>query len=167
MKNRHHFYSLAGLRLQCGLSHTKASCLSEAVKALSCQHGHQNENGLVTQLQCAIWCKWGLRNTLELASPNIWRDTGWIKKLLDSWNKRTFQNCLQKTVYQTCYVTFPGSLWGRGTFRKHLFRDRLCRIEFCKLKYQNTNVTVGIKACRLTYMVTSDHLLWIDRLFIP
>jgi hypothetical protein len=26
---------------------------------------------------------------------------------------------------------FPGSFLERGTFTKHLFRDRLCRIEFC------------------------------------
>ena len=29
-------------------------------------------------------------------------------------------------------ITLPGSLCGRGTFRKHLFRDRLWRIEFCE-----------------------------------
>lgn len=27
-------------------------------------------------------------------------------------------------------LTFPGSSRGRGTFRKHLFRERLCRMEF-------------------------------------
>lgn len=29
------------------------------------------------------------------------------------------------------HITFPGSLCGLGTFRKHLFKERLCRIEFC------------------------------------
>lgn len=33
-----------------------------------------------------------------------------------------------KSVIQ---YTFPGSSLGRGTFLKHLFSDRLCRIEFC------------------------------------
>lgn len=28
-------------------------------------------------------------------------------------------------------LTFPGSSLERGTLRKHLFNDRLCRIEFC------------------------------------
>lgn len=31
-------------------------------------------------------------------------------------------------------LTFPGSSLERGTLRKHLFNDRLCRIEFCGRK---------------------------------
>lgn len=29
-------------------------------------------------------------------------------------------------------LTFPGSSLDRGTLRKHLFKDKLCRIEFCR-----------------------------------
>lgn len=31
-----------------------------------------------------------------------------------------------------CKHTFPGSSFGLGTFRKHLFSERLCLIEFCE-----------------------------------
>lgn len=30
-----------------------------------------------------------------------------------------------------CFLTLPGSFCGRGTFLKHLFSDRLWRMEFC------------------------------------
>ena len=29
-------------------------------------------------------------------------------------------------------LTLPGSSFDRGTFKKHLFNDKLCRMEFCK-----------------------------------
>ena len=40
-------------------------------------------------------------------------------------------------AFQSHYIvweilTFPGSSLERGTLRKHLFKDRLCRIEFCR-----------------------------------
>lgn len=33
-------------------------------------------------------------------------------------------------------LTFPGSSLERGTLRKHLFNDRLCRMEFCGGKHR-------------------------------
>lgn len=37
-------------------------------------------------------------------------------------------------------LTFPGSSLERGTLRKHLFSDRLCRIEFCEGKQRERKV---------------------------
>lgn len=37
-------------------------------------------------------------------------------------------------------LTFPGSSFERGTLRKHLFNDRLCRIEFCGGKNRERQV---------------------------
>lgn len=82
-----------------------------SVKALTCQHVHHKWKW--TSNTAAMWtlcvrCKWGLRNTLELASPNIWNCTGWHKKLLKSWNKITLKNCLHAIIWLcTKYVTSP------------------------------------------------------------
>lgn len=40
-------------------------------------------------------------------------------------------------------LTFPGSSLERGTLRKHLFNDRLCRIEFCGRKQRKRPVRSG------------------------
>lgn len=37
-------------------------------------------------------------------------------------------------------LTFPGSSLERGTLRKHLFNERLCRIEFCRRKGRQKSV---------------------------
>ncbi len=37
-------------------------------------------------------------------------------------------------------LTFPGSSLERGTLRKHLFNERLCRIEFCRRKGRKRSV---------------------------
>lgn len=42
------------------------------------------------------------------------------------------------------WLTFPGSLWGRGTFRKHLLRDRLWRMEFWEAKSAWTCIAVTL-----------------------
>lgn len=44
-----------------------------------------------------------------------------------------------KIVYLS--LTFPGSSLERGTLRKHLFSDRLCRIEFCEGKQRERKVS--------------------------
>lgn len=55
-------------------------------------------------------------------------------------------------------LTFPGSSLERGTLRKHLFNDRLCRIEFCggKQREKACEVSKHITKIRLHKQVCSD-----------
>ncbi len=46
-------------------------------------------------------------------------------------------NVLSKAGSSRQKPPLPGSSFDRGILMKHLFRERLCRIEFCKEKYQN------------------------------
>lgn len=41
-------------------------------------------------------------------------------------------------------LTFPGSSFDLGTFRKHLFRDKLCRIEFWNKNKSVCELTITI-----------------------
>jgi hypothetical protein len=47
----------------------------------------------------------------------------------------------------------PGSSLERGTFTKHLFRDRLCRIEFCGTQHNFMMRTVLDIVCFMKYIL--------------
>ncbi len=91
-------------------------------------------NGCLWVHNCAHTC--GTRATKHVKSNR--HHLGCICKLAkiglhSHCASRSNSSCAFQSHYTVQKIlTFPGSSLERGTLRKHLFKDRLCRIEFCR-----------------------------------
>lgn len=63
-------------------------------------------------------------------------------------------------------LTFPGSSFDLGTFRKHLFRDKLCRIEFWNKNKSCCEQAIAIffKDLHVPHIYNFFYQLWSSRL---